>query len=256
MRSSYIPIINYKEYELNLLGVNEFYNQTNSRLRFWYNHIKKNAHKKDGDIFEFGVYQGNSLISAALILKELNSKKKVFGFDTFKGFPSYSEFDDLKNFYNLKYFTKSFVKEYERFLKSKKIMTGLKKFTPKLIATSLNFNQTSFKSLKKKIDYLKLDNIEIIEGSFIKTVPDFFKSQKIKISSCNLDCDLYTGYKITLPYVYKNLSKGGYIHLDEYYSLKYPGAKIATDDFCKKLNLKVKKQISRKNEFQRWFLTK
>lgn len=256
MKNIYTPIKNYKEYELNLLGVNEFYNQTNSRLRFWYNHIKTNALKEDGDIFEFGVYKGNSLISAALILKELNSKKKVFGFDTFKGFPSYSKYDDLKNFYNLKYFTKSFTKEYERFLELKKITTGLKKFTPKSIATSLNFNQTSFKLLKQKIDYFKLDNIEIIKGSFKKTVPDFFKSQKIKISSCNLDCDLYEGLKITLPYVYKNLSKDGYIHLDEYYSFKYPGAKIATDDFCKKLNLQPKKQISRKGEFQRWFLTK
>ena len=90
MKNTYTPIKNYKEYELNLLGVNEFYNQTNSRLRFWYNHIKTNALKEDGDIFEFGVYKGNSLISAALILKELNSKKKVFGFDTFKGFTTES----------------------------------------------------------------------------------------------------------------------------------------------------------------------
>ena len=64
------------EYLLNLLGIESFHQKTNSRLRFWFNHIRKNALKKDGNIFEFGVYQGASLIAAALILKELGSKKR------------------------------------------------------------------------------------------------------------------------------------------------------------------------------------
>ena len=70
----------YKEYELDLLGVEGHHKQTISSYRFWYEHIKKNAFKNDGDIFEFGVYRGNSLITAALILKELNSKKKNIWF--------------------------------------------------------------------------------------------------------------------------------------------------------------------------------
>ena len=71
-----------------------------------------------------------------------------------------------------------------------------------------------------------------------------------------MDCDLYQSYKITLPYVFKNLTKGGYIHLDEYFSFKYPGAKIAIDEFCKKFNIKPKKQLVSYGEFERWFLTK
>jgi hypothetical protein len=83
-----LNIINtYKEYELDLLGIETPHKQTVSQYRFWYEHIKKNAFKNDGDIFEFGVYKGNSLITAALILKEMNSKKKLYGFDTFEGFP-------------------------------------------------------------------------------------------------------------------------------------------------------------------------
>ena len=80
--------------------------------------------------------------------------------------------------------------------------------------------------------------------------------RKIKISSCNIDCDLYDGYKIILPYVYKFLSRNGYIFLDEYYSLKFPGAKIATDDFCKKFKIKPKKHLTRLGEFERYYLTK
>ena len=66
----------YKEYLLSLLDVDEFDIDSKSPFRFWYDHIRKFANKKDGDIFEFGVYRGKSLIAAALILKKLNSKKK------------------------------------------------------------------------------------------------------------------------------------------------------------------------------------
>ena len=246
----------YYDYEFNLLGVDEVQNFAKSRLRFWYDHIKKNALKKDGDIFEFGVYRGNSLITAALILKKIKSKKKIFGFDSFKGFPRYSKFDNLNNFYNSKYFSNAFIKKYEKFLNVKKLSSNIKKITHKTIASSGEFDQTSYESIKKKIDYFELKNVEIIKGSFEKTVPDFFNSKKIFISSCNLDCDLYESYKITLPYVFKNLTKGGYIHLDEYFSFKYPGAKIAIDEFCKNSNIKPKKQQVRYGEFERWFLTK
>lgn len=245
----------FKEYELNLLGINEYLDQNNSKLRFFYKHLKKNALKNNGDIFEFGVFQGNSLLTVGLILKKLKSRKKIFGFDTFSGFPSYSKYDNLRNFYNLRYFKKTFVKDYKKFIKFKKF-TGIKKINPISIATSGSFNKTSYELVKKKIEYFKLDNIELIKGHFKNTVPNFFQSYKKKISNCNIDCDLYEGYKIILPYVYKNLSKDGYIHLDEYYSFKYPGAKIATDKFCEKNNIKPRKNPSRKGEFERYYLSK
>ena len=123
-------------------------------------------------------------------------------------------------------------------------------------STSGDFSNQSYDYLKKKIEYFKLDNIRLIKGNFEKTVPNFFNSNKIKISSCNIDCDLYEGYKIILPYIYNNLSKGGYIFLDEYYSLKFPGAKIATDNFCKNFKIKPKRNLVRKGEFERWYITK
>ena len=248
--------MNYKEYELDLLEVEGLHKQIISVHRFWYNHIKKNALKNDGDIFEFGVYRGKSLITAALILKSLKSKKKIYGFDNFEGLPGISKYDDLKNFNNKKYFSKKFQKEFKNFLKLKKLITGKKKFNAHNISTSGNFSNQSYKHLLKKIKYLKLDNIKLIRGDFKKTIPKFFNSKKINISSCNIDCDLYDGYKIILPHVYKNLTKGGSIFLDEYYSLKFPGAKIATDNFCKNFGIKPKKNLVRKGEFERWYLTK
>ncbi len=246
----------YKEYELDLLDVEGPHKQTISAFRFWYEHIKKNALKNDGDIFEFGVYRGKSLITAALILKKLKSKKKLYGFDNFKGLPYSSVFDSFSQFKKKKYFTNKIQNEFKNFIKLKKTLIKNKKFNPHNISTSGNFSKSSYEQVIKKINYFGLDNITLIKGEFNKTVPEFFKKNKIKISSCNIDCDFYEGYKVLLPYVYKNLSKKGYIFLDEYYSLKFPGAKIATDNFCKKFKIKPKKHFTRSGEFERYYLTK
>ena len=246
----------YKEYQFDLLGVEGPHKQIISPVRFWYKHIKKNSLKNDGDIFEFGVYRGQTLITAALILRELNSKKKVYGFDTFKGFPSASKFDQLSQFRNKEYFGKKIRNEFENFLKIKKTFDKNKIFNARNISTANDFSNSNYEYVMKKIDYFKLKNIRLIKGDFKKTIPDFFAKNKVKISSCNMDCDLFDGYQIALPYVYKNLSKNGYIRLDEYYSLKFPGAKIATDKFCKKFKIKPKKHQVRIGEFDRYYLTK
>jgi len=245
-----------KNYVFDMLGLEGPHKQTISQQRFWYDHIRKNAFKDDGDIFEFGVYRARSLITAALILKELNSKKKIYGFDTFEGFPSLSKFDDLNQFKNNKYFNKKLVNEVKNYLKLKKIFFKKKKFNSYSISTSKDFRDTSYEDVIKKINYFKLDNIKLIKGEFKNTVPKFFNKNNIKISSCNIDCDLYDSYKLLLPIVFQNLSNKGYIFLDEYYSLKFPGAKIATDDFCKKFKIKIKKHKTRVGEFERYYLAK
>lgn len=249
---------NIEDFELNLLGIENYHKNSNSRLRFWFNHIRDNALKDNGDIFEFGVYRGSSIIAAALILKEVGSKKKVFGFDTFKGFPKYSKEDNLESFYEYKgkNFSEEFIKKFEKFKRVKNIITGINDFDKVSIASSGDFSETSYDLLLKKIEYFKLDNIEIIQGPFSDTLENFFKENKCKVSSANLDCDLYESYKVCLPLVYDNLSNYGYIHLDEYFSFKYPGAKIACDEFFQKRGIKAKKNKTRINEFERWYLTK
>ena len=247
-----------KEYVTNLFEVDSYSESSNSRLRFWYQHIKKTIHHLEGDIFEFGVYRGSSIIAVALLLKELNSSKKVYGFDSFSGFPSLCEYDDLDSFYKFRgsIFSEEFIKEYEDFLEVKSIIENNSSFDPLSIATSGSFNQTSKELINKKIDYFSLDNIVLIEGDFKQSVPKFFKENKIKISSANIDCDLYEGYKTVLPFIYENLVDGGYVHLDEYYSFKYPGAKIACDEFFSAKSIIPKKNNTRIGEFERWFFQK
>jgi len=47
----------------------------------------KNTKKIKGDIIEFGVWNGNNLLTLKKILDFLNIKKKLYGFDHFKGMP-------------------------------------------------------------------------------------------------------------------------------------------------------------------------
>ena len=49
--------------------------------------ILKNTKKIKGDIIEFGVWNGNNLLTLKKILDFLNIQKKLYGFDHFRGMP-------------------------------------------------------------------------------------------------------------------------------------------------------------------------
>ena len=82
------------------------------------------------------------------------------------------------------------------------------------------------------------------------------KSYDKSIFSVNLDSDLYDSYKVVLENIYSKIVKNGYLHLDEYYSIKFPGCKIAVDEFCKKKNIKVKRNKNYDWEFERYYIQK
>ena len=254
----YKKLINQKsDFWFEAIGV-ENYNSNSSRMRFLFNHLKKNHKKIEGNIYEFGVYNGKTLISIALLLKKLNSKKKVFGFDTFSGFPEYSKFDDLSQFEKMLKNKIISVDQFNKFQLLSEIKRSFnnKKTNVKNISFSNEFISQGKTNISKKLKILKLDNVELIEGDFDTTVAKFFKDKPHKIFSVNIDCDLYEGYKVVLSNIWKRLEKNGYIHLDEYYSLKFPGARKAVNDFCDLNKIKLKKQRTSLNEFERWFLKK
>ena len=122
------------------------------------------------------------------------------------------------------------------------------------ISTSNDFSDVSIKELKDKIKFLKLKNIILVKGNFNKTVPQYIKiSNKYLL---NIDSDLYESYKIVLSNLYPKLVKGGMIHLDEYFSLKFPGARIAKNQFVSENDLKLKKIKNFDWEFDRYFIQK
>lgn len=249
------PLILREDWEfsiLNIFNYNKF-----CQLSYYFNFIKNNYHRLDGDIVEAGVYQGKSLLATALLLKELGSNKKVIGFDTFSGFPAiYNSNDNIKifrNLYNKKKISKDHFLKVLKNQDYRKIILG-KKPNIKTISQSGSFVNANYNMLLKKIKFLKLDNIQLVRGCFSETMA---KSEiKNGIMGALIDCDLYESYKTSLPFIWKSLNRGGYIFLDEYYSLKFPGAKVAVDEFKKDVNAQLKRHPIMPGDFERWYLIK
>lgn len=264
------------EFFYNSLEINDSSESSQSGFRFWFDDFRENLNSREGDIFEFGVYKGSSLIAIALLAKRLGSKKHFYGFDSFCGFPRFSPQDELKNFSLENGFSNETINKHKLLLDLKSFSANIeikkKKLLKKIISEvkynvlkeafkklgkSGLFEDTSYDGLMNKIQLLGLDNITLIQGNFSETIESFFNENSKKVFSANIDCDLYEGYKISLPLLFKNLVNGGFIHLDEYYSLKYPGPKIAVDEFLSKNpNAVLKQNKTRPNEFKRYYLTK
>ena len=252
---------NEKEFIYNSLEIENSGEVSNSAYRFWFNDFRGNHLKRKGDIYEFGVYRGSSLLAIALLAKRLGSKKHIWGFDSFEGFPRLSKQDDLHNFSEKNGFAKSQIEDVNLLSKIRLSNNDIKKNNldsslSKLGASGL-FTNTSYEFLINKIEELSLTNITLIKGDFKDTVAKHFSKEERSVFSANIDCDLYEGYKLCLPIIFKSLEIGGLINLDEYYSLKYPGAKIATDEFLEKNSrAKLIKQETRLGEFPRFQIKK
>ena len=65
------------DWEFNVLNIYN-YNKPGP-FSSYFEFIKKNHKKLSGDLLEAGVHKGKSLLSVALYLKEIGSKKKVYG---------------------------------------------------------------------------------------------------------------------------------------------------------------------------------
>jgi len=166
----------------------------------------KKTSKVKGDIIEFGVYKGNSLIRLISFNKIFNKKKKIFGFDVFQKFPdgNYKK-DKLQR---------------EKFVK----FAG---------ENSININ-----SLKKILKDKKFNNFRLIKGDVLKTIPTFLKiNKKLNFSFINLDLDLYEPSLLVLEKFYPKLSRKGIILLDNYNS--FFGETRAVNEFCEKKNIKI-----------------
>ena len=174
----------------------------------------------NGDIVECGVGVGFSLTILSLL-----SKKKIYAFDSFEGFPTvFSEKED-KNL--IKIFSKS--------------KWNYKLMTIELVKKNLLRNGISENDFIKRI-FLK-------KGFF----PDSFKGFNQPISFLHLDVDLYLSYKECLNFFYPMLVKGAIVTFDEYSldnekkkkkGYNFIGAKIAIDEFIKEQNITLQKHFT------------
>lgn len=216
-------------------------------LEAYFNFIKANHNLLDGDVFEFGVFKGKSLLATALLLKELGSSKVVYGFDSFSGFPEYSPQDNIDTF-NLLY--KEGVIDEAHYSKVKRnieirnlYLKNNLKVDASNVSNSGKFDDCDVDLLERKIRFLGLDNIKLVKGPFVNTL-DLNKFSDKNAMCCLVDCDLYSSYKQVLPFAWTKLVKSGMIYYDEYFSLKFPGARIAVDEFMNQQGCTVQTTVT------------
>jgi len=245
-----------KEWEYNVLGVLNA--KKAGPLRFYFEFVRSNHSLLEGDIVEAGVYQGRSLLGMAMMLKEIGSDKKVYGYDSFSGFPPvYDSKDNFERFDELllqRRITESHYRSAKRNILWRSQLSG-SMVNPASISASSDFSLTSRQLVEKKIEILRLDNVVLVDGPFDRTMRA--ENGPENIMCALMDCDLYQSHLMAFEFIWPRLVNDGLIYLDEYYSLKFPGARIATDEFIKTQHgAELERFPSSPGEFERWGLRK
>lgn len=154
----------------------------------------------EGNIVECGIGRGRSFLYLASFVYLNNTNRKIWGFDSFEGFPEPNHIE--KN-------TPRNPKKGEwAYMSASDIKNILK--TSGIIESWIS------------------ENIKLIPGFFDKTLDSYDGSQ---IALLHIDVDLYDSHLIVLNKFYKFVKKGGIIMFDDYEDPAWPGAKKAVDSF-------------------------
>lgn len=156
----------------------------------------------EGDVVECGVGWGRSLLYLSLLTRIENRGRRVWGFDSFEGFPEPTPEDA----------------------------------SPR--APQKGEWKTDLLSVQKLLARSGLDAVFV--RSQITLVKGFFQESLMKytgerIALLHADADLYESYKSIYDRLFEKVSPNGIIMFDEYMNTfeqaKWPGAKRAIDEF-------------------------
>jgi hypothetical protein len=172
--------------------------------------LEKNSVK--GVFVECGYGYGRSFVVLGHFATKL--KRKIYGFDSFKGFPNVLQIDY----------------SYRNPIKGQWAVRTLKEAKKSISELGIFENNQAF---------------ELIELVFDKNTKNPIPNEKIAL--LHIDLDLYEGYKYALEIFWDQIQIGGIILFDEYSDPKWPGATKAVDEFLvsKNLNHQIK-EISSK----------
>jgi hypothetical protein len=157
-----------------------------------------------GSIIECGVFHGSGVMAWAKLsetLEPYNFLRKIYGFDTFLGFPSVAEQDKSET--NSHIAKIGYLKpEYDVFAELQECITALDE-------TRLLRHQ---------------EKVVLVKGDAMKTIPEFLKeNQHILVSLLYLDFDLYEPTVLALKEFLPRMPKGAIIAFDELHDKKWPG---------------------------------
>jgi hypothetical protein len=157
-----------------------------------------------GSVIECGVYQGFGLMSWAklsAILEPENLTRRIYGFDTFAGFPS--------------------VGEKDRSPSGRPAIGGLQ-------ADSFDELSNLIKAFDRDRFLGHIPKVELVRGEMTKTIPEFIRHHPhVVVSLLFLDCDLYEPTKAALEAFVPRMPKGAVIAFDELDNPLWPGETLA-----------------------------
>lgn len=182
------------------------------RIGKFLNHLE--VYKKiidlPGDVLEFGVYKGTSIIRLISFrdLLEHSGSRKVVGFDAFGKFPQ-----DL----SLKS-DRDFVEKFE----------------------NAGGYGISKQELESHLENKKTGNYELVEGDIGVSLPLFLeRNPSLKIALLHIDVDVYEPTKIILENLWHKIVPGGILMLDDYGTVE--GETKAVDEYFQNKNVKILK---------------
>jgi hypothetical protein len=158
----------------------------------------------DGNIVEVGVARGQGIAAWLFLVLNSADEKKIFGFDTFSGFPHFDKDKDGD---------------------LDKINKGVG-YLANSQASVWNYLFRTGIPEKTCRQY-----VEFVEGDVLNTIPE--KVATIgNISILHIDLDLYAGYKATLENLYDSVLPSGIIMFDEWdFEPVYKGPAAAIKEF-------------------------
>lgn len=189
-----------RQYGIGLYKVPIYARADHHNSYLYYKRLFDSIRNIEGDIIECGIGVGRTFSILAGLAEDEGVGRKLFGFDSFEGFPEPTKEDiSLRN-------PKKREWDYA---------------TPDFIKTRLCCNGIG--------DFFIEKNIKLIKGFFVDTLP-LYKGQ---IALLHLDVDLHDSYKVCLETLYSKVALGGVIMFDEYKNTAaiFPGAVKAIDDF-------------------------
>ncbi|MDP2168342.1 MAG: TylF/MycF/NovP-related O-methyltransferase [Thermodesulfovibrionales bacterium] len=166
--------------------------------------IFKRALPVKGSIIECGVYKGFGLMAWAnmsAVLEPANLTRRIYGFDTFEGFPEIGE-KDMNPVINI-----------ER---------------GQLCSSSYEELSELIKIYDSNRFLGHVGKVRLIKGDVTKTIPEFISENRhLVVSLLFLDMDLYEPTRVAIENFFPRMPKGAIIAFDELDNPIWPGETVA-----------------------------
>ncbi len=177
-----------------------------TRLLARYEIFKRIQHVK-GSIVECGVYRGSGLMAwanFAAVLEPTNLMRRIYGFDSFGGFPSISPLDHGE---------------------ARAARPG------DLQADCLDELRQIIRAYDLNRPLGHVPKVELFPGDAVETIPAMIKAKPhLVVSLLFLDFDLYEPTKVALEQFVPRMPKGAIIAFDELDNPAWPGETLAALD--------------------------